>query len=119
MDNKPVVLGKNLLTKAKQYSLNQWDYLKNYLLDGRLEISNNRTERTVKTFVIDRKNFLFAYTPRGARSSAVMFSLIKTAQENGLNPFEYLVHVFKNAPNWNIHENEKSIERLLPYAGVY
>ena len=58
-------LGQSLFCKAVNYSLNQWPYLQNYLLDGRLEISNNRAERTVKMFVIDRKNFLFANTPNG------------------------------------------------------
>ena len=52
--------------------------------DGRLELSNNRAERCVKPFVIDRKNFLFANTPKGATGSAVMFSLIQTAIENEL-----------------------------------
>ena len=56
----------------------------NYLKDGRLELSNNRAERSIKPFVIDRKNFLFANTSCGATSSAVIFSLIQTAIENGL-----------------------------------
>ena len=51
-------------------------YLINYLKDGRLEISNNRAERSIKPFVIGRKNFLFAITPRGAQNSATMFSLV-------------------------------------------
>ena len=52
------------------------EYLKNqktYLLDGRLENSNNRAERSIKLFVIDRKNFLFAtrrMVLRAARSSS-------------------------------------------------
>ena len=99
---------------AVHYALSQRKYLERYLLDGRLEISNNRAERSIKPFVIDRKNFLFANTPRGAKASAVMFSLIETAKENGLNPFEYLVYVFKNAPNWNIRNNPDALERLLP-----
>lgn len=85
--------------KAVHYTLDQWKYLERYLLDGRLEISNNRAERSVKPFVIDRKNFLFANTARGAKASAVMFSIIETAKENGLNPFAYLTYIFKNAPN--------------------
>ena len=108
-------LGQSLFSKAVNYSLNQRPYLQNYLLDGRLEISNNRTERTVKMFVIDRKNFLFANTPRGAKASAVMFSLLSTALENGLNPFNYLVYIFKNVPNWKIGENPEMIEQLLPW----
>ena len=49
-----------------------------------------RAERSIKPFVIDRKNFLFANTERGAQGSAVMFSIIETAKENGLDPYRYL-----------------------------
>ena len=85
---------KTPLGKAVHYALNQRQYLEHFLLDGRLELSNNRAERSIKPFVIDRKNFLFANTPRGATASAVMFSIIETAKENGLNPFKYLVCLF-------------------------
>ncbi|QNU65561.1 transposase domain-containing protein [Ruminiclostridium herbifermentans] len=64
--------------------------------------------------MIDRKNFLFANTPRGAKASAVIFSIIETAKENGLNPYAYLVYIFKNAPNWDIHNNINALELLLP-----
>ena len=100
--------------KAVQYALSQRKYLERYLLDGRLEISNNRAERSIKPFVIDRKNFLFANTPRGAKASAIMFSLIETAKENGLNPFAYLTYIFKNAPNWDIRNNFDMLNLLLP-----
>ena len=53
-------------------------------------LSNNRAERSIKPFVIFRKNFLFANTAKGARSSAVIFSLIETAKEKGLDPYRYL-----------------------------
>ena len=103
--------GKSSFGNAVRYALDQWPFLLNVLLDGRLEISNNRIERTIKMFVIDRKNFLFANTPAGARASAVVFSIIETAIENGLNPYDYLVYVFKNMPNMKLSE----VERLLPY----
>jgi len=103
---------------AVHYALSQRKYLERYLLDGRCEISNNRAERSIKPFVIDRKNFLFANTPRGAKASAVMFSIIETAKENGLNPFEYLVHVFKNAPNLNINNNLDALQSLLPASAL-
>jgi hypothetical protein len=99
---------------AVHYALSQRKYLDRYLMDGRLEISNNRAERSIKPFVIDRKNFLFANTPRGAKASAVMFSLIETAKENGLNPFTYLVYVFEHAPNGNILNNPDALQQLLP-----
>ena len=55
-----------------------------------MELSNSRVERSIKPFVIDWKNFLFANTPKGATGSAVMFSLIQTSIENGLDPYKYL-----------------------------
>jgi transposase len=105
---------KTALGVAAHYALSQRQYLERYLLDGRLEISNNRAERSIKPFVIGRKNFLFANTPRGAKASAMMFSLIETAKENGLNPFEYLTYVFHNAPNWHIRNNIDMLDLLTP-----
>lgn len=99
---------------AARYALSQRKYLERYLVDGRLEISNNRAEHSIKPFVIDRKNFLFANTPRGAKASAVVFSLIETAKENGLNPFTYLTYVFTYAPNWDIQNNADKLQLLIP-----
>ncbi|MCL2147571.1 MAG: IS66 family transposase, partial [Synergistaceae bacterium] len=105
---------KSSFGRAVAYTIREWKYLERYLLDGRLEISNNRSERTVKSFVIDRKNFLFCNTPKGAKCSAIMFSIIETAKENGLNPYKYLAYIFKNAPNWDILNNSDMLRKLLP-----
>jgi hypothetical protein len=83
-------------------------------LDGRLEISNNRAERSIKPFVIGRKNFLFANTVRGAKASAVMYSLVETAKENGISPYDYLVWVLKAAPEMALSQNPCLTEQLLP-----
>ena len=106
---------KTPLGVAANYMLKQRKYLECYLSDGRLEISNNRAERSIKPFVICRKNFLFANTPRGAKASAIMFSIIETAKECGLNPFAYLTYIFQNAPNWDISNNINNLDRLMPY----
>ena len=90
---------KSKLGIALTYLKNQWPTLVNYLKDGRLELSNNIAERSIKPFVISRKNFLFANTPSGATSSAVIFSVIETAKANGLDPYKYLTYIFKTAPN--------------------
>ena len=111
---KPSVPPKSALGVAIGYALNQRKYLEAFLLDGRLELSNNRAERSIKPFVINRKNFLFANTARGAKASAVMFSLIETAKENGLDPFKYLVYIFTSAPNWDIKNNPERVKLLLP-----
>ena len=53
------------------YLKEQWQYLIRYLEDGRLEVSNNRAKRSIKPFVMDRKNFLFALlTPRMGHRAA-------------------------------------------------
>ena len=92
-------LPKSLLGKAVYYTQSQRKYLKAYLLDGRLEISNNRAENSIRPFVMGRKNWLFYNTPGGARASAVYYSLIISARENGLVPFDHLTKVFSLAPN--------------------
>ena len=89
---------KSKLGIALNYVKNQWTDLTAYLQNGRIELSNNRAERSIKPFVISRKNFLFANTAGGAQGSAVMFSLIETAKENGLDPFRYLSWVLTEAP---------------------
>lgn len=106
---------KTGLNTAVVYARNQREYLERYLEDGRLEISNNRAERSIKPFVIGRKNWLFANTPRGAKASAILYSIIETAKENGVPPYEYLAYVFKNAPNWNIRSNFDYLDLLMPW----
>jgi hypothetical protein len=45
--------------KALAYSLNNWDSLNNYLLDGGLRIDNNLAEQQMKFFATGRKNWYF------------------------------------------------------------
>ena len=90
-----------------------WPYLIRYLEDGRLELSNNRAERSIKPFVMGRKNWLFANTPAGAQSSAVIYSLIETAKENDLDPYRYLVWLLNNAPGPS-QTDEAWAESFLP-----
>jgi transposase len=104
---------KSKLGEALTYLHNNGKELSEYLNDGRLEISNNLAERSIKPFVIDRKNFLFANTPKGATASAVMFSIIQTAIENDLDPYAYLTYIFREAPKMAAN-NEEWISAMLP-----
>lgn len=108
----------SLLGKAVGYARSQQPYLVKYLEDGRLEISNNRAERSIKPFVIGRKNWLFANTPKGARASAIYYSLVITAIENGLNPFEYLNWMLTNAPNLGKSGYVADFSDFLPGSGA-
>ena len=115
--NSRTAAPKSALGKAFTYLKEQWPYLTNYLKDGRLEISNNRAERSIKPFVIDRKNFLFANTPKGARDSAIMFSLIQTAIENALDPYRYLTWLLRKAKDADLTDAE-TVQNLLPWNAV-
>jgi transposase len=112
---KPRVLPKSAFGQAINYCGNQWNKLTAFLQDGRLELDNNRAERSIKPFVIGRKNWLFANTPRGAGASATIYSIVETAKENGLNPFSYLQYLFERLPNLDI-QDETALDGLLPWS---
>ena len=95
----PQVLPKSKLCVAITYSLNQQSRLMNFFLDGRLEISNNRCERLIRPFAVGRNNWQFAYSAKGAEASAIVYSIVETAQANGLVPFLYLKYLFETLPN--------------------
>lgn len=111
----PLLPPKGNLAKALYYSINNYDNLCNYLLDGRLTIDNNLAERCMKNFVIGRKNFLFCFTENGANKSAIAYSMVETAVANNLNVFEYLTYVFDTLPIIN-KDDEESLRKLLPYS---
>jgi transposase len=112
---KPRVLPKSAFGQAISYCLNQWDKLLAYLADGRLELDNNRAERSIKPFVIGQKGWLFSNTPRGAKASAIIYSIVETAKENGLNPYHYLTYLFEQMPNIDV-KDQKALDELLPWS---
>ena len=112
---RPRVLPKSAFGQAVGYCLNQWDKLLAYLADGRLELDNNRSERSIKPFVVGRKGWLFSNTPRGAKASATIYSIVETAKENGLNPFTYLIYLFEQMPNVDVKE-QNVLDELLPWS---
>jgi len=106
------VLPKSALGAAVTYTLNQRPYLENLYLDGRLEASNNRAERSFKPYVIGRKNWLFSDTVKGAEANAICYSVLETAKENHLSPFDYLEYLFTKLPNCDLDY----IDDLLPWS---
>lgn len=109
------VAPKSLLGQAMKYVINQEQKLRRPFGNAQLDIDNNRAERSIKPFVIGRKNWLFAQTFKGARASAVIYSVIETAKENNLKPFEYLTYLFEILPNINELTSE-SLKPLLPWS---
>lgn len=105
-------LPKSPLGKALFYSIKHWDSLSQYINDGRLEIDNNRSERAIKPFVIGRKNWLFNTSTKGADASSILFSLVQTCKEHGVDVFAYFKFALESVAKCN---NEHDIQLLLPY----
>lgn len=105
------VLPKTALGEAITYAQNQRRWLMNFYLDGRCELSNNRAENSIRPFVIGRKNWLFCNSQKGAKASAVVYSIIETAKANGINPFSYLQFLFETMPN----TSTAMLDSLLPW----
>lgn len=106
---------KSATGAAVRYCLNLWKELTNYLLDGRLYVDNNVSERSFKSYAVCRKNFLFCNTPQGATASAIVFSIVETAKENGLKPFEYIKYLLEKLPNSDIND-QAVLDSLLPWS---
>ena len=100
------------LEKACKYRKNLDGEQRTYLKNGNVELDNNEAERQAKKFVIDRKNFLFAKSIKGAESSCVLMTLIDLAYENELDPRDYLEFLLDNI-------KDKKSEELLPWSQFY
>ncbi|MGP4959020.1 IS66 family transposase, partial [Pseudomonas helleri] len=94
----PYVTTQNALGKAVTYLANNWEKLERYVEEGYLPIDNNAAERAIRPFVIGRKNWLFSDTPRGAKASAQLYSLVETAKANGQEPYAWLRHALERLP---------------------
>ncbi len=97
---------------ALNYLIKHEAGLRRYCIDGRLPISNILTEHVAKTVALARKNFMFADTPAGATSSALIYSILESAKANNHNPLHYMTVVLAGIPNAKSIED---IEALLPW----
>ena len=104
------------LSEAITYAKNQKIYLENFLLDGRIPISNNHAENSIRPFAVGRRAWLFADTPKGAQASAIAYSIVETAKLNNLDVFQYLNYLFKSLPNVNFKEQPELLRQYLPWA---
>ena len=102
------------LEKAVNYAQNHEETLSNFLTDGKLELSNNAAERCAKSYAIGRKNSLFHTSVDGAKSSAVLYSLVETAKANNLNVFQYIYTLLLYMPGCK--RGSAGIEQLLPWS---
>jgi len=107
--------GSHLYT-AVTYARNQREKLYYFLDDPNVEMTNNLAEQTVKSYVINRKNFLFSDTEKGADASAAVMSIIETAKRNKLDVYGYLMHLLTVLPEWGKNPTDEQLESVMPWS---
>lgn len=98
------------LMKAVAYTLRHWIALTRFLKNPDLDIDNNASERTIKDFILCRKNFLFAGSDAGGKAAANLLTLIASCHRLKVDPLAYLADVFSR-----IHDTRPAdLHTLLP-----
>lgn len=106
------VMPNSLLGKALHYLSAQWPKLIRFVGNGAWPIDNNVCENAIRPFVVGRRNWLFADTVGGAKASANLYSLIETCKANRIEPYRYLVDLFRKLPSARTADD---FEALLPW----
>ena len=112
--NQAVLPGSKLAT-AIEYSLKYETTFRTVLSDGDLVLSNNIAERAMKTLVMGRKNWLFSQSFEGAKSTAVILSLLETAKRHGLDVEKYMTYLLEHLPNEETLAKKEVLEAYLPW----
>ena len=104
------------LGRAVTYAKNQKEKLLFFIDRPEVEMTNNLAERTVKPYVIDRKNFLFSDTEKGADASAAVMTIIETAKRNDLDVYGYLLYLLTVLPEWGSELTDEQIDSVMPWS---
>ena len=110
--NLHAVAPSSLLGEALHYLHGQWPKLIRFLDNGTWPLDSNPVENAIRPFVVGRRSWLFADTVGGANASANLYSLIETAKANNVEPYRYLVALFKRLP---LAQTADDYEGLLPW----
>ena len=112
---KPLNEGKNTMTNAINYVLNNQEGLMRFIDFGEAPISNQITEQSIRPFVVIRNRCKFHFGMAGADVSAMLYSLMITARQNGRHPYGYFEYILEKLPSMDL-TNEEELRKLLPYS---
>jgi hypothetical protein len=99
------------VAKAFDYMLTRWPAFTAFLHDGRICLTNNAAERTLRGIALGRKAWLFAGSDRGGERAAVIYSLIVTAKLNDVDPQAWLADVLARIADHPL----RRLDELLPW----
>ena len=101
------------LTKACAYFTKNYESLVRFTTDLSLPLDNNAQERELRSPVIGRKTWYGTHSKRGAKTTAMLFTIVQSCKLNGLNPREYvrdvvrLLHQNLEAPSPSEYKKRK------------
>lgn len=101
--------------KAFHYALSNHQEFFNYLKDGHCSISNSLAENCIWPFVIGRKNWLFAGSPKEAAASASIHTLVETTRANRLAPMKYIKYILADMLGSASLEHPEYLNDYLPW----
>jgi transposase len=81
---------KSSLGKALNYFLKNYDAFTFFKTTTYLPLDNNSQERLMRNPVIGRKTWYGTHSKRGAKTAAILFSIVESCKLNQVNPREYL-----------------------------
>lgn len=110
------VSSKDTFGDAVGYALNQERYLRVFLTDGDVPIDNNASERAIRGFCVGKKNWQMIDTINGAKTSAIIYSIVETAKANNLKPFNYVQYLLEEIPKHMDDTDYSFLKDLLPWS---
>jgi transposase len=99
------------VAKAINYMLRRWEAFTRFLDDGRVCLSNNAAERSLRCVTLGRKSWLFCGSDRGGQRAAVAYSLIQTCRLNEVDPQAWLADVLARIADHPVSR----LDELLPW----
>jgi transposase len=94
--------------------LNHWAGLILFVDNPDVPMDNNEAERQLREAALGRKNYYGSGAEWSGRMAACLFSVLRTAQRNGLNPQHYL-EVYFEACAENGGKPPEAIDSYLPW----
>jgi transposase len=88
------------IRRALNYAFNHWDALTRFLKDGKIPISNNRSELELRRLVIGRANWLFCGSDDTAPQTCTFVSLVASCELHKIDPEAHLRDLFRVLPVW-------------------
>ena len=114
IQSNPSTLPKSPLSKAANYTLNEYDALCNYIVSPDYALDNNAVERCMRSISLSRKNSLFCGSHQGAKRTALLYSLAISCKLHRINTFEYFTDILSRLAYISPTAPDQIYRDLLP-----